>query len=304
MTSTTSPSNKLITSSSNEQTSIVENDLVEDNSQKKKSTNTAASAQMQLLGLAKQFIVDGAFISAEKQMPLEDRSKKRERINELRKQQNLEVIMQKTMQYCSNSQISDRADQDWFNCFIDLAEGISNKTMQELWAKILAGEISSPGSFSLKSLQAFRTMSITEAKLLAKACSLAVRDNTKNVRIISGAYQIPSLFNFFSKHREHKINLNQFGLSYAELLTLADNHLLFIQETESTPYNKGEKLHFSANGQSLNFIAQKKDTVLNFYKFTPIGTELAQLISDNSAPQYLQAMKTQLKAFFSITEKN
>jgi len=294
-----------MTSSKDGQTSLIENDLSQESQHKKTSTSSTASAQMQLLGLAKKFVVDGAFVASEKQMPLEDRSNKRERISHLRKQQNLEAIMQKTMQYCSNNQMSDRADQDWFNCFIDLAEGISNKTMQELWAKILAGEISSPGSFSLKSLQAFRTMSITEAKLLAKACSLAVRDSTKvNVRVISGAYQIPGILNFFSKQREHKINLNQFGLSYAELLTLADNHLLFIQETETTPYNKGEKLHFSTNGHNLTFTVQKKNTVLSFYKFTPIGMELAQLISDKPEPKYLQAIKIQLKAFFSISEQN
>ena len=39
---------------------------------------------------------------------------------------------------------TDKADPDWFNTFTQLAEDVSNKTMQDLWAKILAGEISQP----------------------------------------------------------------------------------------------------------------------------------------------------------------
>jgi len=271
----------------------------------KKKSASPASSQMQLLTLAKQFDVDGAFIAAEKQMPLEDRAQKRERKDNLRKQQNLEAIMKRAVQYCSDQQVADRADQDWFTRFIDLAEGISNKTMQDLWAKILAGEISSPGSFSLKALKAFRTMSIYEAKLLAKACAVAVKDSSrKNIRIISKTYQIPGLLNFFSKDREHNINLNQFGLSYAELLTLADNHLLFIQETETTAFAKGEGLQLHFHSTSLNFSAKKNNTVLCFYKFTPIGAELAQLISDNPDIGYLNLIKSKFDTLFSISETN
>lgn len=291
-----------ITISNNSEQKLVTHSSEE--SYQKKATS-AASSQMQLLALAKKFDVDGAFIAAEKKMPLEDRGRKRERKDLLRKQQNLEAIIQRAVEYCSDQQVAERTDQDWFTRFIDLCENISNKTMQDLWAKILAGEISSPGSFSLKSLKAFRTMSIFEAKLLAKACAVSMKDNSrKNIRIISGGYQTPGLFNFFSKNRDHKINLNQFGLSYAELLTLADNHLIFIQETETNLFDKGEALHFNFNGSNIQLSAVKNNVVLSFYKFTPIGAELAQLISDNPEQSFLHTLKTKLGTLFNITESN
>ena len=213
----------------------------------------------------------------------------------------MEAIMLRAAQYCSDGTITDRADQDWFSHFVTLAEGISNKIMQDLWAKILAGEISQPGSFSLKTLQTFRSMSITEAKLLAKACSLAVTDaRKKNIRVISGAYQIPKLLNFFNRQRQQRIDLNQAGLSYADILTLADNHLLFEQETESHSLAKGEKIQFNYNGKQLSFIASKVDCILTFYKFTPIGTELAHLVADNVDNDYLTALKTQLAENFAV----
>ncbi len=263
--------------------------------------NASPSSQMQLLGLARQFVIDGALMQADKQPPIEDRARKREKLLQLRKQQNLESIIQKSVQYCSDSEVTDRADQDWFNSFTQLAEDVSNKTMQELWAKILAGEITVPGSFSLKSLTAFRTMSINEAKLLSKACSLAVKDpHNKSMRIISGGSQTPGLFNFFSKNREHKLNLSSFGLSYSELLTLADNHLIFIQEAETTPQAKGESIALIYNGAPLTIKAAKNNCLLSFYKFTPIGTELAQLIADNPNSKYLATIKQELASLFNI----
>ena len=275
----------------------------QENPNGKSHTQNAAnpSTQMQLMGLAKQFVIDGALLPLEKQPPIEERSRKRERIAHLRKQQNLENIIQRAIKYCSDNEVADRADQDWFNNFINLAEDISNKTMQDLWAKILAGEISSPGSFSLKSLQAFKTMSINEAKLLAKACAIAIKDpSKKSMRIISGASQTPGLFNFFSKNREHRINLSSFGLSYAELLTLADNHLIFIQETETPPIPSGEQLSFIFNGINLSLKANKNNSLLSFYKFTPIGTELAQLITDNPEKKYLQLLKQEITSLFNV----
>ena len=271
------------------------------NSGNKKSAGV--SSQMQLLRLAKSFVLDGSLTSSEKQMPLEDRTQKRARISSLRKQQNLETIIEKSLAYCSSTEATDKADPDWFITFTQLAEDVSNQTMQNLWAKILAGEISQAGSFSTKTLKTFRSMNITDAKLLARACSLSVSDQTKkNIRIISGAYQTPSLFNFFSKNREQNIPLSQFALSYADLLILADNHLVFIQQTESSPMDKQEAFHFNFNNSPLTITAKKTSCVLKFYKFTPIGSELACLVNANGDNDYLQHLKNALNVNFSIIE--
>ena len=271
----------------------------------KPTSKVGASSQMQLLNMAKQFSLEGGLLTAEKQMPIEDRSLRRGRYNQIRKQQNMEVIIKKALGYCSENEIPDRADKDWFNSYIDLAEDISNKTMQDLWAKILAGEISHPGSYSLKALKVFRDMSIHDAKLLAKACALAVKDHSrKNIRILSGAYQKPGLFNLFDKARQLTINLSHFGLNYADLLTLAENKLIFMQESESNLIAKQEELHFSYNGIPLNLVGKKANCIISFYKFTPIGSELAHLISDKPDTEFLSVMQQQLSHHFIVTSDN
>jgi len=247
----------------------------------KQSAKAGSSTQVQLLNLAKNFGLAGSLKPADKQSPLEDRMLNRERSAHLRKQANMEAIIEKSLTYCSENDASDRADPDWFVSFVELAEKVSNPTMQDLWAKILAGELAQPGSFSLKALRAFKNLTINDAKLLAKACAIALKDNSKkNIRIFSGSYQKPGLLNLLDKQRELRINLSSFGLGHTELLTLAENGLVYTQESELAPMSKGDELALKHNGTPTVFTAKKNNISLQFYKFTPVGAELALLIAD------------------------
>ena len=119
-----------------------------------KSTQNLAESgvSQQFLKLAKRFVIDGALLPEDKQMLIEDRTLKRARLSQLRKQQNIENIMQKTLSYCADFELEQRTDNDWLTRYIALSEEISNPTMQDLWAKILAGELTKPGSFSSRSV--------------------------------------------------------------------------------------------------------------------------------------------------------
>lgn len=254
-----------------------------------------------LLKLAKKFVIDGALIPQDKQMLIEDRVVKRERLLLLRKQENIESIMQKTLGYCASIEIGKKTDLDWLSRYIALSEDVSNPTMQDLWAKILAGELTKPGAFSFKTLKVFRDMSIYDAKLLAKACSLAVKDpDKKSIRLITGTYQKPGLVNFFSKQRQQYCNLSHYGLNHADLLALSESHLIYMQESESNLINKGEVIHFNYHGSPVKLTAKKSDVCLQFYKFTPLGTELAQLISDKSNDKFFEHLKSRLTHHFLI----
>ena len=272
---------------------------IESGDQQKKSAESPTHKQF--FKITQLFGLEAPLLPIEKQMPLEDRSSKRERLTGLRKQENIEAIMEKTFAFCANKSIDKRPDLDWFNRYITLAENVSNKTMQDLWAKILSGELSRPGLYSLKALKVFRDMSIVDAKLLAKACSLAVKDpSKKNIRIISGAYQQPGLLNFFNKDRQQHVNLSHFGLNYADILSLADNNLIYKQESESSMMASGETLNFYYNGSPLKLSSKKTNIAIQFYKFTPIGTELANLIADKPNDDFFSALKQQLKHHFEI----
>jgi len=278
-----------------------ESNLPIENEEQQKQ-NSESPAHKQFFKITQLFGIEAPLLPVEKKMPIEDRCNKRERLASLRKQENIEEIMEKTFAFCTNKSLDKRPDLDWFNRYITLAENVSNKTMQDLWAKILAGELSRPGLYSLKALKVFRDMSIVDAKLLAKACSLAVKDQSKkNIRILSGTYQQPGLLNFFNKDRQQYINLSHFGLNYADILSLADNNLIFKQESESSMMASGETLNFHYNGSPLKLSCKKANIAIQFYKFTPIGTELANLITDKPNDEFFTALKQQLKHHFEVT---
>ncbi|MEI6895140.1 MAG: TIGR03899 family protein [Colwellia sp.] len=270
-------------------------------SNKSRQNSSEESSSLQFFKLAKQFSIDGALLAENNKTLIEDRTVKRARLSQLRKQKNIETIMQITLGYCANFDIGQRTDLDWFSRYVAISEEVSNPIMQDLWAKILAGELNKPGTFSFKALKAFRYMSISDAKLLAKACSLAIKDpNKKNIRLITGTYQKPSLFNFFSKQRQQNFNLSQFGLNYADLLALSENHLIYSQESESSLISKGDILQFTFNGSSIKLTAKKSDVCLQFYKFTPLGTELAHLISDKPSDDFFEHLKNKFRHFFLV----
>ncbi len=269
-------------------------------SSKSGSAKSGSSTQVQLLNIAKNFCLADALKPIDKQAPVEERVIKRERFNHMRKQVNLEAIVEKSLKYCSEHEAANRADPDWFSNFVELAENVSNPTMQDLWGKILAGEISNPGSFSLKALQTFKNLTIVDAKLFAKACAVAVKDKSKkNIRLLSGSYQKPGLFNFFDKQRSIDIKLSQFGLGYGEILALCDNNLVYAQEAELAPMDKGEEITFKHCGVPMVLKAKKKEVVLRFYKFTAVGAELAQLIAEKADEKVLNELKAKFSYHFT-----
>jgi len=271
----------------------------------KKPTNASVvnniSTQRQLLTLAKQFSLEGGLRAADKQLPISERVIRHQQSCEIRYQKNLESIIEQALSYSSEDEITDRADIDWFNNFISLAKNVSNTTMQALWAKILAGEVARPGSFSLKALIVFKNMSMHDAKLLAKAHRLAIKDQSGiNMRIITGCYQKPSLLSLLLGKKEYLLNLAEFGLNYSDILALSDNQLIFSHEAETRPLTKTDQLNFDFHTQPLSIMYKTSEACLKFYKFTAIGNELAQLLTDTPNNDYFDKLKLCLSPLFQL----
>ena len=56
------------------------------------------------------------------------------------------------------------ADDDWLFRWRDSASKVSSEDLRGLWARVLAGEIKSPGSFSLRTLEFLKNLSQAEAR--------------------------------------------------------------------------------------------------------------------------------------------
>ena len=231
-----------------------------------------------------------------KPLNIHQRAQRRKQLEQARKQQNIETIMSLALEYCSESGTEEDIDPDWFHQFIQLSENTSSKMMQALWGKILAGEIANPGTFSFKSLTILKRMTNKEAIAFSHACQLAMTKRKDNsAQITYGYYQKPSLLKLFTLGKKHHVNLSKLSLSYPKLLMLMDIELIYHTEIESGEIAKGETLEYNYLGKSIKFTAKKNGTVMNYFKFTQTGYELAKLIRLTPDDQYL----TELEQLFS-----
>ena len=67
-----------------------------------------------------------------------------------------------------------RIDEDWFFRWRDSASTVSDEELQALWGRVLAGEVKSPGTFSLRTLEFLKNVSKEEAQRIEKLAPFVV----------------------------------------------------------------------------------------------------------------------------------
>ena len=70
----------------------------------------------------------------------------------------------------------EKIDGDWLYRWRDFASEVSSEEMQQLWGRLLAGEIKAPGTYSLRCLDFLRCLSQEEAKSIARFSRFAIED--------------------------------------------------------------------------------------------------------------------------------
>ncbi|APW60330.1 DUF2806 domain-containing protein [Paludisphaera borealis] len=120
---------------------------------------------------AKYEIEDMEAEQALKRLDHEERIRLRTEEIESRRQHNLESIVAQSYQAIPDDVSEDPVDPDWVFKFIDACQDVGDEEMQSLWAQILAGEITKPGSYSARTLQLVRTLSKHEAEVFVRFCS-------------------------------------------------------------------------------------------------------------------------------------
>ena len=77
---------------------------------------------------------------------------------------------------------------DWFMRFFDAVGNISNEELQDLWGKVLAGEVSNPNHCSLRTLEQIRNLSVSEARSFDALCRLVLTSGDSQFVFPSGFY--------------------------------------------------------------------------------------------------------------------
>jgi len=107
----------------------------------------------------------------EKIRDLQIRSENRRQRIDLRRQRNVERIAQKAIEFLPENVPCESPNEDWIFRFFDSAQDFSDDEIQSVWAKILAGEIKRPGSFSYRSIDILKSLRKEEANMFSRVGS-------------------------------------------------------------------------------------------------------------------------------------
>ena len=183
------------------------------------------------------------------------------------KANNFLKVAQKADEYYSQMQHDtpvESHDFDWFIRCYEAVGNISDDEMQDLWAKMLAGQIDRPTSFSLRLIDILRNMSTQEARLFQDTCFKAIQTND-NI--------------FMPRNREY---MQEFGINYSDIMRL--DELGLINSAGSLVLKipiSHTAIHITSN-ESLIIVAKSIDSSdqtlsVEQYPFTSAGKELASL---------------------------
>jgi len=79
---------------------------------------------------------------------------------------NIRAVVESAAEELGDKEVTDHEpDPDWTARFFDCVQDVSSEDMQRLWAKVLSGEVESPGRTSLRTLDVLRNMTQRDAEL-------------------------------------------------------------------------------------------------------------------------------------------
>ena len=196
---------------------------------------------------------------------------------ETRRQQNIESIVEKAGESLPNECNDEPVDQDWMANFIDCCKDIGNDEVQSLWAKLLAGEVSEPGKFSRRAINALKLMSSYDAALFTLIGFRVWRQEGWPVLLIPGNPHAdwPKECPFMWKH---VMALADIGFVESEILD--EHHFIGRSRTYSFDYYGKKFDGFSKGGRGPYWV-----------NFTSIGSELFSLVEQEAGinDEYLEA---------------
>lgn len=180
---------------------------------------------------------------------------------ELQKQNNIECVVANAYNILEseNSCSDEPVEQGWVNSFFDFVSNVSDEDLQNLWGKILAGEIMTPGSFSLRTLSAIRNISINEAKLFQKVLPLICR---------MGEHLFITTNNDI---------LNKYDIFYQDILLLEECGFVKLSSDTGISVPNDKKCFFYTKERVANIEREHSNTKSLQYKVHPLTVVGAEL---------------------------
>lgn len=212
-------------------------------------------------------------------------------VSSFRESTNLINMGTRAAKYIKSSKISaGEFNNDVFWGFLDHAKSISNEEMQELIAKIIAGEYNVPGTYSMSMLQAIKMLGKSEIELFETMCSLLINRN-----------QIPR--SLFIQPDKIKWLVKDLSIDFGSLQLLQSLQLFFPNEGSIIQENtERQNLRIFYYDKSLLFrpVSSENANALTIkipgaFKLTPVGEQLLKHLNPKFNASYYIWLKENYK---------
>lgn len=186
---------------------------------------------------------------------------------EAKKQENIEQITEKAIPLLENDAKPQDISSDWLMDFFDKCRTASDAQIQEVWARLLAGEANCSGSYSRRTIGIVSTMSQRDAHLFATVCRF--------VWTIEG-HRTPLIFDLGSEY------LKSLDLYYLALSHLHDIGLIRLPTSalDGFRFQEPEKVEASYHHERFEIDSFGADIELGRVMLTSAGRELCRVCGD------------------------
>lgn len=190
-------------------------------------------------------------------------------------------------------------DMAWTSSYSEAAQDISDEDMQEMWARVLTGEVERPGGTSLRTLAVLRTIDQATAQLFQRLCSMAlVRSRPDGVALdacvlwLGKSAGSNALADFGVGFRDLAL-LNEYGLIISSYEVQGDYQSCIAAKTQ---HGWTVNQSFCYQGHEWGLIPDEEREPSEEFPvpgvlFSKAGQELAGATQLEPVPRYDQALK-------------
>lgn len=209
-------------------------------------------------------------------------------IKGMRETTNLIDTAVKTTKYIEEGKENDiKFDNDFFWNTIEYSKSISNDEMQELIAKIIAGEYNKPGSYSLSTLHCIKMLGKSELNMLENIISLCINE-----------HQIPQ--ELFRLPESIKPIMNDLDIDFGTLQTLQSLGLFLpndMTQSFENPLKKNYKLSYFDKEIIFKPINETSLSIIfpGYYELSQNGKQIVKHLNPKFNEKYYNWIKDNYK---------
>lgn len=207
-----------------------------------------------------------------------ERAKTRLALQEIQGQINIEAIADEAVKQLPEQVSDEPVSDEWRQRFFKLAADVSEEGMRELWAKVLAGEVANPQTFSVRTLDTLHKLSQAEAQTFKKFASLCA------MWPYMGAAKLTSADDY---------GLSIHGVNFTELMELKEAGLINPEHSVQMTWPEGTSfitVLFHGN-KPLQMVRQSGGQMrIQYLPLSQPGRELTKIVSATVRQEYLAAL--------------